>query len=206
MLDYKAHWEKVYATKTPEEVSWTQVHPKSSLKLVQDATKSKESSIIDIGGGDSVLADCLLADGYTDITVLDISKHALDRAAKRLGEKASLVNWIESDIRDFTPSKTYDIWHDRAVFHFLTDAAEIQNYANLVAKFVKGDMIIATFSTDGPKRCSGLDVHQYDIKSLCALFNSVFDLVESFTEDHITPFDTKQNFLFARFKRRQSVR
>jgi 2-polyprenyl-3-methyl-5-hydroxy-6-metoxy-1,4-benzoquinol methylase len=206
MLDYKAHWEKVYATKTPEEVSWTQTHPASSLKLIQDATKSKESSIIDIGGGDSVLADCLLADGYTDITVLDISKHALDRAAKRLGEKASLVNWIESDIRDFTPSKTYDIWHDRAVFHFLTDAAEIQNYANLVAKFVKGDMIIATFSTDGPKRCSGLDVHQYDIKSLCALFNSVFDLVESFTEDHITPFDTKQNFLFARFKRRQSVR
>jgi 2-polyprenyl-3-methyl-5-hydroxy-6-metoxy-1,4-benzoquinol methylase len=206
MLDYKAHWEKVYATKTPEEVSWTQAHPKSSLKLVQDVTKSKESTIIDIGGGDSVLADCLLADGYTDITVLDISKHALDRAAKRLGEKASLVNWIESDIRDFTPSKTYDIWHDRAVFHFLTDAAEIQNYANLVAKFVKGDMIIATFSTDGPKRCSGLDVHQYDIKSLCALFNSVFDLVESFTEDHITPFDTKQNFLFARFKRRQSVR
>lgn len=204
MSDYKAHWEKVYATKTPEEVSWTQAHPKSSLKLVKDATKSKESSIIDIGGGDSVLADCLLADGYTDITVLDISKHALDRAAKRLGEKASLVNWIESDIRDFTPLKTYDIWHDRAVFHFLTDAAEIQNYANLVAKFVKGDMIIATFSKDGPKRCSGLDVHQYDIKSLCALFNSVFDLVESFTEDHITPFDTKQNFLFARFKRRQS--
>jgi 2-polyprenyl-3-methyl-5-hydroxy-6-metoxy-1,4-benzoquinol methylase len=206
MLDYKAHWEKVYATKTPEEVSWTQTHPASSLKLIQDATKSKESSIIDIGGGDSVLVDYLLVDGYTDITVLDISKHALDRAAKRLGEKASLVNWIESDIRDFTPSKTYDIWHDRAVFHFLTDAAEIQNYANLVAKFVKGDMIIATFSTDGPKRCSGLDVHQYDIKSLCALFNSVFDLVESFTEDHITPFDTKQNFLFARFKRRQSVR
>jgi len=206
MLDYKAHWEKVYATKTPEEVSWTQTHPASSLKLIQDATKSKESSIIDIGGGDSVLVDYLLVDGYTDIAVLDISKHALDRAAKRLGEKASLVNWIESDIRDFTPSKTYDIWHDRAVFHFLTDAAEIQNYANLVAKFVKGDMIIATFSTDGPKRCSGLDVHQYDIKSLCALFNSVFDLVESFTEDHITPFDTKQNFLFARFKRRQSVR
>ena len=204
MSDYKAHWEKVYATKTPEEVSWTQAHPKSSLKLIQDAVKSKESSIIDIGGGDSVLTDCLVADGYTDITVLDISKHALDRAARRLGEKASLVNWIESDIRDFTPSKTYDIWHDRAVFHFLTDAAEIQNYANLVAKFVKGDMIIATFSTDGPKRCSGLDVHQYDIKSLCALFNSVFDLVESFTEDHITPFDTKQNFLFARFKRRQS--
>jgi 2-polyprenyl-3-methyl-5-hydroxy-6-metoxy-1,4-benzoquinol methylase len=204
MLDYKAHWEKVYATKTPEEVSWTQAHPKSSLKLVQDAANSKESIIIDIGGGDSVLVDYLLVDGYTDITVLDISKHALDRAARRLGEKASLVNWIESDIRDFTPSKTYDIWHDRAVFHFLTDAAEIQNYANLVAKFVKGDMIIATFSTDGPKRCSGLDVHQYDIKSLCALFNSVFDLVESFTEDHITPFDTKQNFLFARFKRRQS--
>lgn len=206
MLDYKAHWEKVYATKTPEEVSWTQAHPKSSLKLIQDAVKSKESSIIDIGGGDSVLTDCLVADGYTDITVLDISKHALDRAAMRLGEKASQVNWIESDIRDFTPSKTYDIWHDRAVFHFLTDAAEIQNYANLVAKFVKGDMIIVTFSTDGPKRCSGLDVHQYDIKSLCALFNSAFDLVESFTEDHITPFDTKQNFLFARFKRRQSVR
>ena len=206
MLDYKAHWEKVYATKTPEEVSWTQAHPKSSLKLIQDAVKSKESSIIDIGGGDSVLTDCLVADGYTDMTVLDISKHALDRAAMRLGGKASQVNWIESDIRDFTPSKTYDIWHDRAVFHFLTDAAEIQNYANLVAKFVKGDMIIATFSTDGPKRCSGLDVHQYDIKSLCPLFDSTFDLVESFTEDHITPFDTKQNFLFARFKRRQSVR
>ena len=146
-----------------------------------------------------------MADGYTDITVLDISKHALDRAARRLGEKASLVNWIESDIRDFSPKKSYALWHDRAVFHFLTDAAEIQNYANLVAKFVKGDMIIATFSTDGPKRCRGLDVHQYDIKSLCALFNSAFDLVESFTEDHITPFDTKQNFLFARFKRRQSV-
>lgn len=206
MSDYKAHWEKVYATKTPEEVSWTQIHPVSSLKLIQDAANSKESSFIDIGGGDSVLADCLLADGYTDITVLDISKHALDRAAKRLGEKASLVNWIESDILEFTPSKAYDVWHDRAVFHFLTDAAEIQNYANLVAKFVKGDMIIATFSTEGPKRCSGLDVKQYDVKSLQLIFASAFDLVESFTEDHITPFDTKQNFLFARFKRRQSVR
>lgn len=172
MSDYKAHWEKVYATKTPEEVSWTQIHPVSSLKLIQDAANSKESSFIDIGGGDSVLADCLLVDGFTDITVLDISKHALDRA----------------------------------VFHFLTDAAEIQNYANLVAKFVKGDMIIATFSTEGPKRCSGLDVKQYDVKSLQLIFASAFDLVESFTEDHITPFDTKQNFLFARFKRRQSVR
>lgn len=206
MSDYKAHWEKVYATKTPEEVSWTQIHPVSSLKLIQDAANSKESSFIDIGGGDSVLADCLLADGFTDITVLDISKHALDRAAKRLGEKASLVNWIESDIRDFSPPKTYNIWHDRAVFHFLTDAKDIEVYVNLVAKFVKGDMIIATFSTEGPKRCSGLDVKQYDVKSLQLIFASAFDLVESFTEDHTTPFDTKQNFLFARFKRRQSVR
>ena len=205
MLDYKAHWEKVYATKTPEEVSWTQAHPKSSLKLIQDAAKSKESSIIDIGGGDSVLADCLLADGFTDITVLDISKHALDRAAKRLGEKASLVNWIESDIRDFSPPKTYNIWHDRAVFHFLTAPEDIHRYLDLVSHFVTGELILATFSNEGPTRCSGLEVKQYDIKSLCSLFDSAFDLVESFTEDHITPFDTKQNFLFARFKRRQSV-
>jgi 2-polyprenyl-3-methyl-5-hydroxy-6-metoxy-1,4-benzoquinol methylase len=205
MLDYKVHWEKVYATKTPEEVSWTQAHPKSSLKLIQDAAKSKESSIIDIGGGDSVLVDYLLVDGYTDITVLDISKHALDRAARRLGEKASLVNWIESDIRDFSPKKSYALWHDRAVFHFLTEPEDIQRYLDLVSHFVTGDLILATFSNEGPKRCSGLEVKQYDIKSLCSLFDSAFDLVESFTEDHITPFDTKQNFLFARFKRRQSV-
>lgn len=206
MSDYKAHWEKVYATKTPEEVSWTQAYPTSSLAWIKHTTSSNNSSIIDIGGGDSLLTSFLLEAGYKNIAVLDISKNALERAAKHLGDKAYKIEWIESDILEFTPSKAYDVWHDRAVFHFLTAAKDIEVYVNLVAKFVKGDMIIATFSTEGPKRCSGLDVKQYDVKSLQLIFASAFDLVESFTEDHTTPFDTKQNFLFARFKRRQSVR
>lgn len=201
MTDYKAHWEKVYSTKQPEEVSWTQVHPQSSLKLIGQANATLDSSIIDVGGGDSRLTDFLLEAGYKDIAVLDISKHALERAQKRLGDQASKIEWIESDIREFTPSKAYDVWHDRAVFHFLTEAKDIEAYVNLVAKFVKGDLIIATFSTEGPKRCSGLDVHQYDIESLRQLFEATFDLVDSFTEDHVTPFDTKQNFLFAHFRR-----
>lgn len=194
----KEHWEKVFATKSPEEVSWTQEKPNTSLNLIEKANLDKSAEIIDVGGGDSRLVDFLLEEGYENISVLDISANAIERAKKRLGDKAEKVTWIVSDILDFKPNKRYELWHDRAVFHFLTSPKDILHYGNVVNEFVEKDLIIATFSTKGPLRCSGLDVTQYDRESIMVRFKEKFALVESFYEDHTTPFDTIQNFLFAR--------
>jgi cyclopropane fatty-acyl-phospholipid synthase-like methyltransferase len=199
-MEKKEHWEKVYATKDPHEVSWTQEEPTSSLRLIQAAGLPKSASIIDIGGGDSRLVDYLLNEGYEDITVLDIAANALERAKKRLGTKAAKVTWVVSDIVDFKPSTKYDIWHDRAVFHFLTSSEHISTYLQIVNETVSRDLILATFSTEGPLRCSGLDVSQYNTESIAECFKESFVLGESFYEDHLTPLDTKQNFLFAHFK------
>lgn len=197
----KDHWEKVYQTKTPKEVSWTQEKPKTSLNLIHSCGLGKEASIIDIGGGDSHLVDFLLEEGYQNITVLDISAKALERAQQRLGVHAGKVTWIEADVTEFNPKETYDIWHDRAAFHFLTQQEQVQKYLQITKDNVTGYIILGTFSTNGPTKCSGLDIQQYDESSLDSLFQDSFEKLDCFTEDHTTPFNTIQNFIFCRFKK-----
>ncbi|MDB4497682.1 class I SAM-dependent methyltransferase, partial [Flavobacteriaceae bacterium] len=157
----KKHWETVYETKTQEQVSWTQKIPKDSLDFIQSLKLNKDASIIDIGGGDSFLVDFLLEDGYTNISVLDISSKALERAKNRLGTKATKVTWIVSNIIDFKPKKNYEVWHDRAAFHFLTKEKDIKTYVSTTEKYVSKNLIIGTFSDNGPLKCSGLEITQY---------------------------------------------
>ncbi len=195
----REHWETVYSTKTPQEVSWTQEKPAISLDFISSFKLDKSASIIDIGGGDSLLVDFLLDLGYTNISVLDISAHAIERAKVRLGEKASLVTWIVSDINEYQPMITYDLWHDRAAFHFLTTPSDIRRYASLVSNHAK-NLVIGTFSKDGPLKCSGLEITQYDEASLGDLFKAEgFECIETKREDHQTPFGSTQNFVFASF-------
>lgn len=203
-IDRKNHWETVYETKEPDQVSWTQKIPETSLSFINSALLSKDSHIIDIGGGDSRLVDCLIEQGYKNITVLDISAKALDKTKKRLGGKAKNIHWIVSDILDFEPETKYDIWHDRATFHFLTENEQIAKYINIVGKFVSDHLILGTFSDNGPKKCSGLDIRQYNQESLMAILSECFEKVNCTTVDHLTPFDTKQNFLFCHFKKKSS--
>ena len=202
-LDRKHHWETVYETKNPNEVSWTQEIPKTSLAFINSFELDKSAKIIDIGGGDSKLVDYLLDQGFEDITVLDISEKSLEKAKLRLGEKAKNVTWIVSDITEFEPKETYDIWHDRAAFHFLTTEEEIENYKSIVEKAVRGYLVIGTFSENGPLKCSGLAISQYSEEKLSAIFDNNFEKIDSVLEDHETPFGTKQNFLFCSFKKRE---
>lgn len=198
----KQHWETVYKTKTPDQVSWTQEIPKTSLDFINSFQLSKEASIIDIGGGDSHLVDFLLEKGYTNITVLDISGKALDRAKKRLGKKANMVTWIESNVIDFNPEKIYDVWHDRATFHFLTAKNQISTYISLTNRYVKKHLIIGTFSMNGPQKCSGLKITQYSKSMMSGIFNKGFKKTKCIEETHHTPFNTTQNFIFCSFKKR----
>ncbi|WEK70042.1 MAG: class I SAM-dependent methyltransferase [Candidatus Chryseobacterium colombiense] len=200
--DYKNHWENVYETKNPDEVSWTQKIPQTSLDLIEEVSKDKSSKIIDIGGGDSNLTDFLLKKGFENISVLDISAKALKKAKERLGAQAENIDWITTNITEFEPPTTYDIWHDRAAFHFLTTEEEIKKYAEIVKNAVSDTLIIGTFSVNGPQKCSGLPIVQYDEDRLKAIFSESFELVKSFTEDHMTPFNTVQNFIFCQFKKK----
>ena len=200
--DHKNHWENVYETKNPDQVSWTQEKPKTSLDFINSCGLGKEAKIIDIGGGDSNLVDFLLAEGYENITVLDISAKALEKAQQRLGALAGKVKWIATDITAFEPMETYDIWHDRAAFHFLITSEQVSKYIDIAAKNVNNSMILGTFSKNGPAKCSGLDIQQYDEESLSEKFEEAFEKTECITEDHITPFDTIQNFIFCRFKKK----
>ncbi|MDB4089519.1 class I SAM-dependent methyltransferase [Flavobacteriales bacterium] len=202
MTERKKHWETVYETKTPDQVSWTQDIPQTSLDFINSFGLPKNANIIDVGGGDSNLVDHLIEAGYKNITVLDISGKAIERAKKRLGEKADSVIWIESDVTQFTPDKSYDIWHDRATFHFLTSEDQINSYKNIVSNHVSGFMSIGTFSNNGPLKCSGLEISQYTSDSLLDAFNESFELTNSIIEDHKTPFDTFQNFVFCGFKKK----
>lgn len=197
----KNHWENVYDTKTPDQVSWTQEKPATSLDLIHSSGLGKQAKIIDIGGGDSNLVDFLLEEGYENITVLDISAKALERAKKRLGDSAQKVKWIATDITAFEPTETYDIWHDRAAFHFLTTSEQVSKYIDIAQKSVNEFMILGTFSTNGPTKCSGLEIKQYDEESLSENFSSGFEKIKCITEDHTTPFDTVQNFVFCSFKK-----
>ena len=198
----REHWEKVYTTKTPDQVSWTQENPKTSLDYIKACKLPKDAEIIDIGGGDSLLVDSLLQENYSNISVLDISQHAIDKAKKRLGSLANSVTWIVSDIIDFKPNKKYAVWHDRAAFHFLTDEVEIDTYKDLVRQSAMSNLIIGTFSKEGPLKCSGLNISQYNSQDLSNCFGTTFELVRAKTEDHITPFDTHQNFQFVHLKKK----
>lgn len=200
-MDSKEHWESVYENKSPNEVSWTQEKPEISLKLIEESEISKSAKIIDIGGGDSKLVDFLLEKGYQNITVLDISAKALEKAKKRLGEKADKVQWIISDVTKFEPTEIYDLWHDRAAFHFLTSKEQIKIYTAITNKFVADRLIIGTFSKQGPTKCSGLEISQYDENGLAKVFETHFKKTKCLTTDHITPFETVQNFQFCSFKK-----
>lgn len=204
-LDRKKHWETVYETKNPDQVSWTQEKPKTSLEFIHSFGLNKTAKIIDIGGGDSKLVDYLLDEGYENISVLDISAKSLEKAKKRLGKKATKVNWIVSDVTEFEPDMPFDIWHDRATFHFLTKAEQVKKYMKTVRDSVNGFLTIGTFSKNGPEKCSGLEIKQYSEEELTSELKIGFDKIKCITEDHLTPFDTTQNFLFCSFKRKTEI-
>ena len=195
------HWDTIYKTKDPNQISWAQEIPKTSLDFIHSFGLAKTAKIIDIGGGDSKLVDYLLDEGFENITVLDISAKALDKAKKRLGNKAEKINWVVNDITEFQPDTTFDIWHDRATFHFLTTSNQIAKYMDTARNAVSGFLAIGTFSDNGPEKCSGLPIKQYSEEKLTAELQNGFDKIRCVTEDHKTPFDTTQNFLFCSFKR-----
>jgi len=198
-MGVQTHWEKVYGEKAPNAVSWYTPHLARSLEIIERAAPSHSASIIDVGGGESTLVDDLLAHGYQNITVLDVSQIAIDVTKKRLATASELVRWIAGDVTkaELAP-QTYDVWHDRAVFHFLTAADDRLAYVRQVANAVKpgGHVLVSTFGTKGPTKCSGLDVVRYDAQSLHREFGVRFRLLESSEELHHTPFGTDQQFLY----------
>jgi 2-polyprenyl-3-methyl-5-hydroxy-6-metoxy-1,4-benzoquinol methylase len=202
-LDRKNHWEKIYQTKLLNEVSWYQPTPGTSLDFFKQYNISTTAKIIDVGGGDCLLVDHLLDMGYEDITVLDISETAINRAKQRLGHRAIKVKWIISDAASFNPTEQYDFWHDRAAFHFLTQESEIESYLDTVQKNIKptGILVIGTFSEHGPKKCSGIEIKQYSEVSMTDRLKRFFEKLKCITVDHKTPFDTVQNFIFCSFRK-----
>jgi len=202
-FDKKAHWENIYQTKSLNEVSWFQPKPETSLNFFSEFKIAKDAKIIDIGGGDSLLVDHLLDLGYTDITVLDISEAALTKAKTRLGNKAGLVKWIEADAATFVSNVQYDFWHDRAAFHFLTSAQEIEHYLQTVQQSIRpnGILVMGTFSEQGPEKCSGIQIKQYSEKTMSDLLTDFFEKIKCITVDHKTPFETIQQFIFCSFRK-----
>ena len=199
----QAHWENVYTTKRETEVSWFQQSPAPSFELIVQAGAVSNSAIIDIGGGASRLVDKLVEQGFEDVTVLDLSGAALAAARRRLGTGAERVNWIVADATTWEPVKPYDIWHDRAAFHFLTDASDRAAYIARLGRGLKigGHAIIATFALDGPEKCSGLPVARYDSASLGQALGTTFKLVHTQRHEHATPWDSRQIFQFSIFRR-----
>ncbi len=207
-MEKKTHWETIHRTKAPAQVSWYQNHPVLSLDFIQRTGVDKSCHIIDIGGGISTLADDLLREGFTQITVLDISGAALGIAQQRLGGLASQVAWLEADITQaHLPYQAYDVWHDRAVFHFLTQPQDRQRYVQAVYHALKkgGHVIVATFAPDGPSRCSGLEVMHYDPDCLHDEFGDEFRLIDSAREAHVTPFGTEQKFIYCYCRKERSA-
>ena len=195
----KSHWDAVYGSKAPDAVSWYRAHLERSIHLIEHSCAGKSAAIIDVGGGESTLVDDLLDRGYRNVTVLDISDKALEVARQRLGGRSQQVSWIAADVTTVKlPAHTYDVWHDRAVFHFLTQPADRTAYVRQVVSSVKigGHVIVATFGPEGPEKCSGLDVVRYDADSLHGEFGAAFKLEDSATEIHQTPFGTTQQFLY----------
>jgi 2-polyprenyl-3-methyl-5-hydroxy-6-metoxy-1,4-benzoquinol methylase len=205
-VETKSHWEQVYRSKLPTDVSWYQTHPSLSLKLIEATGIDKQQPIIDVGGGASVLVDSLLEAGFQQLAVLDISAAAIRYAQQRLGARAAEVEWFETDVTQFAPPHRFVLWHDRAVFHFLTEATTRQDYVRVLQETLTADghLIIATFAVDGPPKCSGLDVVRYDAKKLCAELGPGFALLETRDETHVTPWQTEQRFTYFRFRRRSA--
>lgn len=203
MNDLKNHWEKIYSDKSPLEVSWYQKEPTMSLQLIHNTRIAQDAPIIDVGGGASVLLDYLCNEGYTNISVLDISAKALACARDRLGDKASDIGWYEQDVTKFHPPKKFALWHDRAVFHFLTDESDRRDYVNVLKRALplNGHFIIGAFSLGGPTICSGLDIVQYDAKKLVSELGEGFELMEERAEVHVTPADKRQQFTYFWFMR-----
>ncbi len=206
-IDRKAHWQGVYERKYEDEVSWYQARPALSLQLIANTGLGRDAAIIDAGGGASVLVDYLLDSGHADVTVLDIASAALEKARARLGERAAHVQWITADLLNWQPPRQYDIWHDRAVFHFLTASADRQRYVEVLKRALKpgGHVIIATFAPDGPEKCSGLPVQRHSPESIAAELGDGFELVEAADEHHITPAGKVQHFNYARLRRRENT-
>jgi SAM-dependent methyltransferase len=201
--DRKKHWENIYQTKDLKDTSWYQPIPTTSLDFLNLFKISKTGKIIDVGGGDSLFVDHLLELGYQDVTVLDISASALERAKNRLGEKANMVNWIIADAATFTPTQKYDFWHDRAALHFLTQEDDIENYIQTIKNGLSesGALVLGTFSKEGPTKCSGIDIKQYSEESMTSRLEKSFNKVKCVKTDHETPFGTLQNFIFCSFKK-----
>jgi len=198
-MDVRAHWETVYGTRAPDQVSWFRPHLETSLALIERATGERSASIIDVGGGESTLVDDLLARGYRNVTILDVAPTAIEVTKKRLGAASSSVHWLLADITQAElPANAYDVWHDRAVFHFLTTPAQRLAYVRRAGAAVKpgGHVIVGTFGPEGPHKCSGLAVLRYDAQSLHGEFGPRFRLVESSTELHQTPSGATQQFLY----------
>ncbi|MCB0776798.1 MAG: class I SAM-dependent methyltransferase [Chitinophagaceae bacterium] len=196
------HWEAIYKEKDAENLSWYEVFPYISLYIITQLKLSRDAAIIDVGGGDSHLVDFLLREGYRNITILDISQTAINKAKARLGKQSEdKVNWIVSDILDFKPSGTYDFWHDRATFHFLTDENSIGKYVSIAHNAVKeqGHISLGTFSTKGPEVCSGLYIRQYSEDVLSRTFHPFFQKIRCLNHMHFTPADAEQNFIFCLF-------
>ena len=199
------HWENVYTSKGENQVSWFQETPALSLELIALAGAVPSSGIIDIGGGASRLVDCLVSQGYEDVTVLDLSPAALASARSRMGDTAERVTWIAADVTTWEPSRSYDVWHDRAAFHFLTLAKDQAAYVARLRRALRpgGHAIIGTFAPDGPERCSGLLVSRYDAAGLAATLGSGFELIDARRHEHVTPWGATQKFQFSTFRREQ---
>jgi trans-aconitate methyltransferase len=204
MESKQAHWDRIYETKAERELSWHQESPAISLDLIHAAGVSKRSAIVDIGGGASRLVDALLAEGFGDLTVLDISEKAFATAKKRLGPRAAKVNWIAVDMTRWDPKRSFDLWHDRAAFHFLIETSEREAYARCAANALRpgGHIIMGTFAPDGPERCSGLPVMRHDAASIGAVLGDKFAFLQSRRHDHLTPAGITQRFQFSLFHRR----
>jgi SAM-dependent methyltransferase len=199
----KEHWEKIYQTKDLTDVSWYQPTPVTSLEFLKQFNVPLSARIIDVGGGDSFFVDHLLDLGYEDISVLDISEASLERAKKRLGDRSGKIKWIVEDASRFVPEGQYDFWHDRAAFHFLTNENDIQSYMDIIRKSIRpsGILVIGTFSENGPKKCSGIEIKQYSESTMTERLQKYFEKIKCITVDHKTPFDTVQNFIFCSFRK-----
>lgn len=197
-------WDNVYLQKSADEMSWFQEHPDRSLELIRELHLPQNASLIDVGGGDSRLADHLISEGFLDITVLDISEVSLTKLKERLKNK---VKYVISDVTEFSPTKQYDLWHDRATFHFLTDIDQVKKYLNVVSAALKpgGNLIISTFSKDGPETCSGLPVRQYSEVELKELFSQNFTNIRCFEDTHVTPWGKSQSFVYCGFRKKALI-
>lgn len=206
-MSTQRHWDRIYTTTDSTRVGWYQHRPSKCLEFIASAGVEKKDAIIAVGGGVSLLFDTLLDNGFEDLTVLDISHAALELARSRLGERSRLVTWIHTDVTQFSPSRQFDLWHDRALFHFLTKPADREKYVAALDRALvpRGQLIMATFSLEGPPKCSGLDVVRYSADSLSETLGSNFELLQTDNETRVTPSGNEQHYLYCRFSKRPSA-